>query len=270
MYMSSGNASYACLGPTSGIGYPYKCDSDDNLPPSGGDYPGYEFHYFVFELPADAESPRINFNALGSDDRAVVTLNGHELAAIGGALYCPEDPTWNHVGPLGMSVTRTFMPQTSDFWFDDPNYFQTGTNVLRMWVNNTGLQRCGSPRTHAGGGGPSGSVVRGFLTYELDEITPDEMISDLILLFDESIESGDLYGVGPGKSAMHRANAMRNKLLEAQSLIEAGDYESALRTLYEVSKLSDGMGNEFIAGGGRAAFNSAVLELIGALQQTLP
>jgi hypothetical protein len=270
MYMSSGNASYACLGPTSGIGYPYNCDSDDNLPPSGGDYPGYEFHYFVFELPADAESPRINFNALGSDDRAVVTLNGHELAAIGGALYCPEVPTWNHVGPLGMSVTRTFMPQTSDFWFDDPNYFQTGTNVLRMWVNNTGLQRCGSPLTHAGGGGFSGSVVRGFLTYELDEITPDEMINDLILFFDERIESGDLYGAGPGKSAEHRANALRNKLLAAQSLIEAGDYESALPSLHEVAMLSDGMGNEFIAGDERVAFNTAVLELIDALQQTLP
>ncbi len=272
MYMSSGNASYACLGPESGINYPYDCNSDDNLLPPGIDYPGYEFHYFTFELPIGAQSPRINFNALGSDDRVVVTLNGQELAAIGGDLYCPGQPTWDHIGPADMMVTRAFMPQTSDLWFDEPSFFQTGINVLRLWVNNTGLQRCGSPRTHTGGGGPSGSVARGFLTYELeeDEITPDEMMNELLLFFDEGMTSGDLYGVGPGKSAEHRANAMRNKLLEAQSLIEAEDYQSAIQILHEVAKLSDGVGNEFIGGDGRADFNSAVLELIDALQQALP
>ena len=270
MYMSWFNESYACLGPVNGIGYFYDCNSDDNLPPLGNDYDGYEFHYFTFELPIGAQSPRINFNALGSDDRVVVTLNGHELAAIGGDLYCPEQPTWDHIGPDGMKVRRDFIPQTSDLWFDEPSFFQTGINVLRMWVNNTGLQRCGSPRTHSGGN--SGSVVRGFLTYELeeDEITPDEMINELLLSFDEGMAAGDLSGVGPGKSAEHRANAMRNKLLEAQSLIEAEDYQSAIQILHEVAKLSDGVGNEFIEGDGRANFNSAVLELIDALQQALP
>jgi hypothetical protein len=267
MYMSWFNSNAACLGPTIGIGYYYDCNSDDNLPPSGVDYPGYEFHYFVFELPADAESPRINFNALGSDDRAVVTLNGYELGAFGS-----NASTQLHLGPSG-TITRTFSnpfsPQNPDIWFNDSSFFQTGTNVLRMWVNNTGSGGAGTATTHAGGG-PSSSVVRGFLTYELDEITPDEMINDLILFFDERIESGDLYGAGPGKSAEHRANALRNKLLAAQSLIEAGDYESALPSLHEVAMLSDGMGNEFIAGDERVAFNTAVLELIDALQQTLP
>lgn len=267
MYMSFSNASYACLGPETGIGEYYDCDSDDNLTSlPGNDYPGYEFHFFTFELPAGAQSPRINFNAIGSDDRAVVTLNGNELGNF--ATYAPNQP---HLGPTGTEL-RTFTPQTSDIWVDNPSFFQTGINVLRMWVNNTGNCGYGTAKAHWSGGGPSGSVVRGFLTYELeeDEITPDEMINDLILFFDEGIESGELYGVGPGKSAENRANAMRNKLLEAQSLIEAGNFESAILTLYEVSTLSDGMGNEFIAGDGRAAFNSAVLELIGVLQQTLP
>ena len=276
MYMSSGNLSYACLGPQSGISYPYDCNSDDNLFSPGDDYPGYEFHYFTFELPVGAQSPKINFNALGSDDRVVVTLNGFELGNMGGR-YEYERPDWDcdppqpHLGPLGAEM-RTFTPQTSDIWVDNPNFFQTGINVLRMWVNNTGYKGCGEATTHAGVGGPSGSVVRGFLTYELeeDEITPDEMINALILSFDEGMEAGDLSGVGPSKSAEHRANAMRNKLLEAQSLIEAEDFQSAIQILHEVAKLSDGVGNEFIGGDGRADFNSAVRELIDALQQALP
>lgn len=167
MYMSSGqppNPSYACLGPQTGISVPYACNSDDNLTSSpGNDYPGYEFHYFVFELPAGAQSPRINFNALGSDDRAVVTLNGYELGNF--ASPATDQP---HLGPAGTS-TRTFTLPSSDQWFDDPTLFRTGSNILRLWVNNTGSGGYGTAKTHAGGGGPSGSVVRGFLTYDYTE-----------------------------------------------------------------------------------------------------
>jgi hypothetical protein len=161
MYMSSSNTSYACLGPQTGISVPYDCDSDDNLTvPAGNDYPGYEFHYFAFVLPAGAQSPRINFQTLGSDDRAVVTLNGQLLGNF--ASPAADQP---HLGPSGTEL-RTFALLPGPTWFDDPALFQTGTNVLRLWVNNTGGAGSGTAKTHAGGGGSSGSVVRGFLTYE--------------------------------------------------------------------------------------------------------
>jgi len=162
MYMSSSNSSYACLGPQTGIGLPWDCDSDDNLTvPAGDDYPGYEFHYFTFVLPAGAQSIRMNFNTIGSDDRAVVTLNGQPLGNFGSP--ATDQP---HLGPSG-TVLQTFaLPPGGNTWYDNPALFQTGTNVLRLWVNNTGNGGSGTARTHAGGGGSSGSVVRGFVTYE--------------------------------------------------------------------------------------------------------
>ncbi len=169
MYMSTYNSSYACLGPQTGISLPYDCDSNDNLTAtSGDDYPGYEFHYFVFELPAGAQSPRINFNALGSDDRAVVTLNGHELGNLGSA--ATDQPHLGPSGPETRTFTNPFTPLTPDIWFDEPSIFQPGPNVLRMWVNNTGSGGFGTATTHAIGN-PSGSVVRGILTYEYEELS---------------------------------------------------------------------------------------------------
>lgn len=150
------------------IGVPYDCDSDDNLTvPAGGDYPGYEFHYFTFHLPPGAQSPRINFQALGPDDRAVVALNGQDLGNF--ASPATNQP---HLGPSGAEARTFSILPGPDSWFDNPALFQTGTNVLRLWVNNTGSGGSGTARTHTGGGGASGSVVRGFLTYEYQEPPP--------------------------------------------------------------------------------------------------
>jgi hypothetical protein len=162
-YMSYSNSAYLCIGPSTGIGTTHDCDTDDNLPPAGVDYPGYEFYYFAFVLPAGAQSPRANFVSLGGDDRAVVSLNGQELGNF--ASPASQQP---HLGPSGV-VIKDFALLAQDLWIASPTQFVTGTNVFRVWVNNTGSGGFGSAVSHSGGGGPSGTVIRGFVTYEMSE-----------------------------------------------------------------------------------------------------
>jgi len=77
-----------------------------------------------------------------------------------------------------------------------------------------------------------------FTTQSLDD--PIEVIEEILDFVDESVDVGTLTGEGPGKSADNRLNALRNKLEEAQRLIEAGLYEEACDQLWSTYRKCDG------------------------------
>lgn len=74
-----------------------------------------------------------------------------------------------------------------------------------------------------------------------DAITPT--IEDVINFFEESVESGDLIGNGPGNSANNRLNAFGNMLYAAYNMIADEDYEAACDQLMDAYKKCDGMNN---------------------------
>jgi len=69
---------------------------------------------------------------------------------------------------------------------------------------------------------------------------PIEEIEEILDFIDDSVGDGTLAGEGLGNSADNRLNALRNKLEEAQGLIEAGLYEEACDQLWSIYKKCDG------------------------------
>jgi hypothetical protein len=65
-------------------------------------------------------------------------------------------------------------------------------------------------------------------------------IEEVLAFFDESVADGSLVGNRPGKSAVHKLNALRNMLVETSYLIDEGDYEGACDQLYSAYKHCDG------------------------------
>jgi hypothetical protein len=69
---------------------------------------------------------------------------------------------------------------------------------------------------------------------------PIDEIEEVLAFVDESVDAGTLTGEGPGNSADNRLNALRNKLEEAQGLIEAELYEEACDQLWSIYRKCDG------------------------------
>jgi hypothetical protein len=70
----------------------------------------------------------------------------------------------------------------------------------------------------------------------------------LLDFFDDSVEDGTLFGVGPGRSAENRLEALRNMIIYAEELDEeGGDFCSQLEDIYQ---LTDGLPrpSDFVAG----------------------
>lgn len=96
---------------------------------------------------------------------------------------------------------------------------------------------------------------------------PSEMIEDLIDFFDASVADGSLYGLGPGNSAPHRLNALRNMLLAAGDMIDAGEYERACAQLASAWAKTDGLPRppDFVGGEAAAELAGMIEELMGAI-----
>jgi len=92
-------------------------------------------------------------------------------------------------------------------------------------------------------------------------------IEDILNFFDESVEEGTLEGDGPGNSAEHRLNALRNMLLEAERLIDEGDYNGACEQLNDTYKHCDGEDNppDFATGTAREELANQILALMKEL-----
>ena len=99
------------------------------------------------------------------------------------------------------------------------------------------------------------------------QTSPSEMVSDLIDFFDASVQNGSLFGVGNGNSADKRLNALRNMLLSAGVLIDAGDYEQACRQLASAWAKTDGLPRppDFVGGEAAKDLADMIEELMGAI-----
>ena len=92
-------------------------------------------------------------------------------------------------------------------------------------------------------------------------------ITEILNFMDSSIEDGDLFGIGRGRSASNRLNALRNMIVAAGELIEAGFYEDACRQLDDAYMKCDGLNPpdsppDFVNGPATPALAAMILNLI--------
>ena len=135
-------------------------------------FSGVAFLYNAFELPTGATNIKLNFNDIYADDRVAVSLNTTELGAFSPWFSTPQPGIMTGIDLT--SVPRTFMPRFGSYVFDNQNLFKVGEqNVLRFWVNNTGISTTLStpavpliPGDGTIGDGVALSI-RGTLSYEI-------------------------------------------------------------------------------------------------------
>lgn len=108
-------------------------------------------------------------------------------------------------------------------------------------------------------------IIPGDFDRDLDVDQND--IKIVLYFFDESVKNGTLIGLGPGKSAKNRLNALRNMIVSASNLIGAGDTSGACTQLMDAYKKTDGQPRppDFVAG--EAA--SELAAMIEQLTETL-
>ena len=99
--------------------------------------------------------------------------------------------------------------------------------------------------------------------------TPQDQIEDVIDLLDTSVEDGTIIGIGPGKSANNRLNAFSNMLMEANSLIDAGNFAEASDQLASALKHADGQDKpkDFVAGSALPQLAQLIQDLIETLDE---
>lgn len=68
----------------------------------------------------------------------------------------------------------------------------------------------------------------------------EQQVADLLTFFDESQADGMLWGVGRGRSAVSKACAFRDKLVEVRDLVASGNTAGARSVLRVVARESDG------------------------------
>lgn len=108
-------------------------------------------------------------------------------------------------------------------------------------------------------------IVLGDFDRDMDVDQND--IKIVLYFFDESVKNGTLIGVGPGKSANNRLNALRNMLVSAGNLIGAGDTSGACTQLLDAYKKTDGQPKppDFVAGEAASELAAMIEQLTGSL-----
>jgi len=111
------------------------------------------------------------------------------------------------------------------------------------------------------------SVDMGAYEYGPAEKTPLEQIDEILAFFIQAVEDGTLWGVGPGKSAPNRLNALFNMLLEARTLIATGDYNMACGQVMSALHKTDGdvKPPDFVAGSSAPTLADMLAELAASL-----
>jgi beta propeller repeat protein len=94
-----------------------------------------------------------------------------------------------------------------------------------------------------------------------------EMAQELLAFYNDGLANQTLAGVGPGKSAPNRANALRNMIEAAGDLVASGRNAAAKSQLEDILKKCDGKGSppDFIAGTARADMEARVRAIIATL-----
>lgn len=96
---------------------------------------------------------------------------------------------------------------------------------------------------------------------------PHVMIAETLEFFDASVESETLVGEGPGNSAEHRLNALRNMLEAASDLIDDGLIQEACQQLRAAYKKCDGQPNppDFVTGEATEELADMIQDVIDSL-----
>lgn len=107
-----------------------------------GSFDGVACLYTEFVLPDNAFNVNFNVGLIAADDRVVLSLNGNNL---GGFALPTDTRTGYGMGVMttggGVDVAQEFQPNTRNLFFNDPNLFVLGgSNLIKLWVNNIGLQ----------------------------------------------------------------------------------------------------------------------------------
>jgi hypothetical protein len=92
-------------------------------------------------------------------------------------------------------------------------------------------------------------------------------IAEILEFFDASVAAGTLVGNGPGNSADGRLNALRNKIVAAGDLIEAGEMYEACNELMSAYERCDGLSRppEFADGPAASELAGMIFQLMADL-----
>jgi hypothetical protein len=88
-------------------------------------------------------------------------------------------------------------------------------------------------------------------------------LEDVLTAFDGWVDAGTLAGAGPGRSADGRIGALRNMLVEAGNLLEAGDLAGACSQLWDAYLRTDGdpQPPDFVSGSSASLLADIILQL---------
>lgn len=111
---------------------------------------------------------------------------------------------------------------------------------------------------------PDESPIEVALEDEGVEVPPSETIEEILEFIEDSVEDGTLVGVGRGKSAENRLNALTNILEEAGRLIEDELFEDARPQLLDAYKRTDGQSPppDFVTGEAASELAEQIHELM--------
>ncbi|MGZ6209167.1 MAG: PEP-CTERM sorting domain-containing protein [Syntrophales bacterium] len=135
----------------------------------GQTYPGYEFIYYGFTLPANATNMVFHLDYGAFDDRVVADLNGNRLGAWG--IYGPGTSTQTSGG--GTITVQYGNNGVSNLTFSNQSWFNVGgPNYIRFWLNNTGDGIYGSPEMGSYND-PSAMQTYGRVTFDTQSTVPE-------------------------------------------------------------------------------------------------
>jgi hypothetical protein len=179
-----------------------------------------------FDLIVNNVAPDVN---AGPDD----TLNEGQTYIGSGSFTDPGDDTWTATVDYGDgSGTQILLLSGKTFGLTHI-YADDGLYTLSVTVTDDD-----------GGAGVD------TLQVTVIDVPPEDQIEDISEFFDDSVDSGDLWGIGPGNSANGKLKALRNMLDEAELLIDEGLISQACQQLHSIYIHVDGATppKDFVAG----------------------
>jgi len=179
---------------------------------------------FLMHIPgtADAYSTSFDFGAvaIGAARTTTVSIHNEEKDAV-----VVTGIGFSANGCSDFSIARLpelmLIPANESLEIDvnySPSAIGECTNVLRIWA--------GSPVPHTVAFSGTGVMSRALL---------EDKIQEILAYVDTHLK-----GAGPGNSAEHRFDALRNSIELTAALIKNGQTEAALHKLSEINKKADG------------------------------
>ncbi|HEY94258.1 MAG TPA: hypothetical protein G4O15_04920 [Dehalococcoidia bacterium] len=212
------------------------------------------------------------------------SITGNGIGNPGRGIYLRNDANQNIISPVITEVTSTQVIGTAS---------SPDGSIIEIFKDNAdqGEVYIGTTTILSGYFSYSGSIpsegLGGYLTATVTDslgntsefsipvlnnlgtqTTPDEQIEEIQEIFDESVDSGDLVGEGPGNSSRGRIKAIENMLQRVEELIDDGRVDEAIQQLEDILKKVDGNPKppDFISGNEATHFAELIQNLIDDLK----